>query len=182
MMYLLIGISKSSYIRSSKLNFKPTHNTMGFFGKIKQFFGIGTVKVTATAPGSFSVNDPSISGSVEMLAKSDQEVVGVEVKFEERWTTGRGENKTTKSFTLGSQKFPGFTMKAGETKKIDYTVPFSYSKSNNDRMAEQGGIVGGLGKLSKFADGEKSTFHVIATCDVKGATFDPNDVKEVVRK
>ena len=155
---------------------------MGFFGKIKQFFGIGTVKVTATVPGSFSVDDPTISGTVELLAKSDQEVVSVEVKFEEKWSTGRGEEKTTKTFELGKQKFPGFTMKAGETKKIDYTVPFTYSKSSNDRMAENGGIVGGLGKLSKFADAEKSTFHIVATCDVKGATFDPNDVKEVKKE
>lgn len=155
---------------------------MGFFGKIKQFFGIGTVKVTATVPGSFSVEDPSISGNVELLAKSDQEVVGVTVRFEEKWSTGRGDSKTEKTFELGSQKFPGFTMKSGETKKIDYTVPFTYSKSSNDRMAEKGGVVGGLGKLSKFADGEKSTFQIIATCDVKGATFDPNDVKEVKKK
>jgi hypothetical protein len=155
---------------------------MGFFGKIKQFLGIGTVKVTATVPGSFSVDDSSIAGNVELLAKSDQEVVGVEVKFQEKWSTGRGEDKTEKTFDLGSQKFPGFTMKAGETKKLDYTVPFHYSKSSNDRMAEKGGVVGGLGKLSKFADAEKSTFHIVATCDVKGATFDPNDVKEVKKK
>ena len=74
---------------------------MGFFGKIKQFLGIGTVKVTATVPGSFSVDDPTISGSVELLAKSDQEVVGVTVRFQEKWSTGRGENKTEKTFDLG---------------------------------------------------------------------------------
>ncbi|MCK6639693.1 MAG: sporulation protein [Bacteroidia bacterium] len=155
---------------------------MGFLGKIKQFFGIGTVKVNVTVPAAFSVDDPSISGTVELVAKSDQEIVSVEVKFEEKWSTGRGDDKTEKTFDLGVQKFPGFTMKAGETKKIDYTVPFTYSKSDNDRMAEKGGVVGGLGKLSKFADGEKSTFHVVATCDIKGATFDPNDVKEVKKK
>ena len=155
---------------------------MGFFGKIKQFFGIGTVKVTATVPPAFNVNDPTINGTVELMAKSDQEVVSVEVKFEEKWSTGRGEDKTEKTFTLGTQKFPGFTMKAGETKKFDYAVPFTYTKSDNDRMAEKGGVVGGLGKLSKFADAEKSTFHIVATCDVKGATFDPNDVKEVKKK
>jgi len=155
---------------------------MGFFGKIKQFLGIGTVKVTATVPPAFSVDDSHINGTVELLAKSDQVVESVEVKFDEKWSTGRGDSKTEKTFTLGTQKFPGFTMKAGETKKIDYSVPFSYSKSGNDRMAEKGGVVGGLGKLSKFADGEKSTFNIIATCDVKGATFDPNDVKEVKKK
>lgn len=155
---------------------------MGFFGKIKQFFGIGTVKVTATVPPTFSVDDSHLNGTVELLAKSDQEVVSVEVKFEEKWSTGRGEEKTEKTFTLGTQKFPGFTMKAGETKKIEYSVPFTYTKSGNDKMAEQGGVMGGLGKLSKFADAEKSTFQIVATCDVKGATFDPNDVKEVKKK
>jgi hypothetical protein len=155
---------------------------MGFLGKIKQFFGVGTVKVTATVPPSFSVDDPSISGKIELLAKSDQEIESVEVEFEEKWSTGRGDDKTEKTFTLRSQKFPGFSMKAGEIKTLEYTVPFTFSKSSNDRMAEKGGVVGGLGKLSKFADGEKSTFQIVATCDVKGAKFDPNDVKEVKKK
>jgi hypothetical protein len=48
-------------------------------------------------------------------------------------------------------------------------------------MAEQGGIVGGLGKIGKFMDSEKWTFQIIATADVKGAKLDPNDVVTVKR-
>ena len=154
---------------------------MGFFGKIKQFLGIGTIKVTLHPPGTFNTNDGTIKATVELLAKSDQTVESVELVFEEKWSTGRGDEKTEKKFTLGSQKVAGFTMKAGETKKIDFAVPFSYAKSDNESMSDKGGVVGGLGKLSSFASGEKSTFHLVATCDVKGATFDPNDVKEVKR-
>jgi hypothetical protein len=46
-------------------------------------------------------------------------------------------------------------------------------------LAEKGGVMGGLGKLGSFASGEKSEFSITATVDVKGATFDPNDIIQV---
>lgn len=154
---------------------------MGFFGKIKQMLGIGTVSVKVSGPANFKVDDPEIKGSVTITGKSDQVIESLTVKFEETWSTGSGDNKTTKEFTLGEKKYPGFEIKTGEVKTVEFSVPFTYSKSSNDRMAEQGGIVGGLGKIGKFMDSEKSTFQIIATADVKGAKLDPNDVVTVKR-
>ena len=154
---------------------------MSFFAKIKQFFGVGTIKVTLNAPGTFNTNDGLIEGTIKLEAKSDQSVVSLEVRLDEEYTTGRGDEKKTKTFEIGKIKLAGFDMKAGETKDVAFKLSYTYSKSDNEAMAEKGGVMGGIGKLGSFASGEKSEFKLVATCDVKGATFDPNDIKEIKR-
>jgi hypothetical protein len=152
---------------------------MGFIAKIKQFLGLGTVSVKVSGPSSFSPDDSEIKGTVVVTGKSDQIIEHVEVEFEEKFTTGRGDDAKTKEFKLGSVKLGGFNIKAGETKTIDYVLPFSYAKTSNEELAEKGGVMGGLGKLGSFAAGEKSEFSITATVDVKGATFDPNDIIQI---
>jgi hypothetical protein len=154
---------------------------MSFFAKIKQIFGVGTVKVTLNAPATFNTNDGVIEGSIHLEAKSDQTVLSLKVELKEEYTTGRGDDKTTKTFEIGEVKLAGFDMKSGEVKDVAFTLPYSYAKSDNEAMAEKGGVMGGLGKLGSMASGEKSEFRLWVTCDVKGATFDPNDVKLLKR-
>jgi hypothetical protein len=152
---------------------------MGFFGKIKQMLGIGTVSVKLAAPQTFNTADTDVKGSVTITGKSDQLIESVEVVFEEAFTSGTGDNATTKKFTLGSTKVNGFAIKKDEVKTVEFSLPFSYTKSASESMADKGGLVGGLGKVGGFMKGEKSKFTLVATVDVKGATFDPNDVMEV---
>lgn len=154
---------------------------MSIFSKIKQFLGIGTVKVTLNTPGTFKTEDGLIEGTVVLDAKSDQIVESLVVKLEEEFTTGRGDDAKTKTFTLGTFKEAGFTMKAGESKTVAFKLEYNYGKSDNEALAEKGGVMGGLGKLGAMASGEKSVFKLIATCDVKGASLDPNDIKELKR-
>lgn len=155
--------------------------TMGIFDKLKQVLGIGTVKVKMEVDKSFSKSENSISGSLSLNAKSDQEIISLEVKLEEVWEKGRDDNKVTKTFDLGEwvDKTP-FSMKAGESKTIPFSLTYALVKSKNDDLQESAGKVGkALGGLGKMMDAEKSSYSLIATCDVKGAAFDPNDVQEM---
>ena len=154
---------------------------MSFFAKIKQFFGAGTVKVTLNAPATFNTIDGVIEGSVHLEAKSDQTILSLKIELKEEYTTGRGDEKKTKTFEIGEVKLAGFDMKQGETKDVPFKLSYSYAKSDNEAMAEKGGVMGGLGKLGSFASGEKSEFKLWATADVKGAALDPNDLKELKR-
>ena len=154
---------------------------MSFFNKIKQFFGIGTVSVKIDAPATFKTEDGLIKGSVNLTAKSDQVLEYVEIELEEEWTQGRGDDKTEKKFSIGKVKLPGFEMKSGETKNVPFELVFTYSKSSNEDLAGKGGVLGGLGKMAQFATNEQSSFKLVATADVKGATFDPNDIFEIKR-
>ena len=154
---------------------------MSFFNKIKQFFGIGTITVKIEAPATFKTEEGIIKGAVNLTAKSDQVLEYVEIELKEDWTEGRGDDKTEKTFSIGKVKLPGFEMKSGETKSLPFELAFTYSKSSNEDLAGKGGMLGGLGKMAQFATNEKSSFSLVATADVKGATFDPNDIFEIKR-
>ncbi len=153
---------------------------MGLLDKIKQFFGVGTVSVKLSTPSTFSSKESVLKGSVTITAKSDQDIVSVEIELQEKWSKGKGDEVTEKTFTLGSLKMnEAFSMKKEEVKTINFEVPYDIVKSDNDRLKEKGGVLGGLGKMSSFLDNERSEFTVIATVDVKGATFDPNDIANI---
>jgi len=154
---------------------------MSIFSKIKQFLGIGTIKVSIKAPGTFKTEDGKIEGTINLVAKSDQVVESLVIRLDEEFTTGRGDDKKTKTYEIGKMKLAGFEMKAGETKDVPFSLEFSYAKSSNEELAGKGGVLGGIGKLGSMASGEKSEFKLWATCDVKGASLDPNDFIEIKR-
>lgn len=153
---------------------------MGFFQSIKNKLGIGGVKIELQIPGEASKAEGTVSGKIILTTKSEQEVKGIEVKMIEEYTTGRGEDKETKELTLGTLKLSEvFVIKPGETKEIPFTLPFSIIKSGNDELKEKGGALGALGKVSAFADNEKSKYFVDADIDVTSAALDPSEKKEI---
>lgn len=153
---------------------------MGFFQTIKNKLGIGGVKVTLQIPGQVSKDGANIEGTVVLTTKSEQEVVDITVKMIEEYTTGRGDDKSTKEYDLGEVKIPGnFTIKPGETKEIAFNLPYTLLKSNNDTLKEKGGALGALGKVGSFANNEKSAYFIDAEADVKAAALDPSDKKGI---
>ena len=153
---------------------------MAFFDKIKQFFGIGTLSVKLNVPTTFSAKEGVLKGALTITGKSDQDIVSVEIELQEKWSKGKGDDVTEKTFTLGQIKMnEAFSVKKDEVKTINFEVPYEIIKSDNDKLKEKGGVLGGLGKMGSFLDSEKSEFTVIATVDVKGATFDPNDIANI---
>lgn len=156
---------------------------MGFFDKIKDWLGIGGVKVELEIPGQVEKASGSISGKVILTTKKAFPVKDIKVKLEEHWSTGTGENKTSKTFDIGNITIPGgFTISPEETKAIDFTLPFTLIKSENDRMKEQGGLMGTMGKIGAFTSGEKSEYKVVATADVDKPGLDPSKTKDIKLK
>ena len=153
---------------------------MGFFQNIKNKLGIGGVKVALQVPGQVAKDAGKIEGTIVLTTKSEQTIVSMVVKVIEEYSQGRGDEKTTKEFTLGSVTLPGdFVIKPGETKEIAYSVDFELLKSSNDNLKDKGGVVGALGSMGKFANAEKSNYFVSAEVDVKSAVLDPSDKKAI---
>ena len=149
---------------------------MSFFKKIKQMLGIGTVSVKINAAGNLSANDGLLKGTLTLVAKSTQKIKKIEVKVEEEQTIGRGDDKKTNYYTIGSWNDTAvFEMKEGETKTIPFEVQVEVYKSSTDQLAEKGGLLGGLGKMAKFADNARSVYRINAKIDVDGAKLDPTD-------
>jgi len=153
---------------------------MSFFQKIKQFLGFVGVKVEMQVADTFSKTGNTIQGKILISSKSDQQILSIEVGFEEVWKIGKGENETIKTFDLGEWKNKNeFTIKSGETREFPFVLNYSMIKSENDRMMESSKVGKALGGLGKLMDGEKSNFWLKAMANVKGAAFDPNCVKEM---
>lgn len=156
---------------------------MAFFGKVKNFFGISTVTVAIETPDTFSSQQSTIDGTITVTGKSAQEVTLVKIELSEHWTTGSGDSKTDKHFSLGTVKVceEPFSITEGEVKSFPFSLPFELIKSKNDEMKDSGGMMGALGKMGSMLDGEKSVFKLVAMADVKAATFDPN-CEKVLKK
>jgi hypothetical protein len=98
----------------------------------------------------------------------------------EEFTTGRGDDETTKEYDLGKVVISeGFVIKSGETKEIAFTLPYKVSKSSLEELSEKGGALGALGKLGSMASSDKSEYFVSAEVDVKSAALDPSDKKAI---
>lgn len=153
---------------------------MGFFQKIKNKLGIGGVKIAIEMPAEISKEAGVVQGKFTLTTKSDQEIKTMKVSLIEKYTTGRGDDKVTKDFTLGTQKFEeSFDIKTGENKVFDFNFPFKISQSNNDALKEKGGAMGAIGSLGKFANNEKSEYVVDVSVDVKAAALDPTEEVDV---
>lgn len=153
---------------------------MGFITKIKNMLGIGGVSVKLQAPNQVSKSDALIKGVVTLSTKSEQEVLTLKIKFIEEYSTGRGDDEKTKEIKLGSLSIPcNLTIKPGEIKEIPFSLPFEVSNSNADDLIAKGGGMGALGKMAKFANKEKSEYFLEAEADVKSASLDPSDKKEI---
>lgn len=142
--------------------------------------GIGGAKVALNVNPTFPKDTTTIEGSFKVTSKSDLLITNMKVEFEEDYETGTGDNKTSKTYTWGTQEFKEqWNIKAGEEKEFSFSFPISRPLSQNQEMAEKGGVVGGLGKLASFASGEKSKYFVNVVVDAKGVALDASDKKQV---
>ena len=147
---------------------------MSIFSKIKQFAGIGTLDVTVQMPAQFQASDEAVAGTLHITAKSDQSIISIKLALEEKFESGRDDDKKTKLFTLGSLHLnEPFEMKAGEQKSLPFTVPFQLRQSDNDKLKGKGGLMGGIGKLNAWAAAEKASYSLKAEVDVRGTSLDP---------
>jgi len=156
---------------------------MGFFGKIKQFLGIGGVKIQLIVDGQIpkpAGDSGEITGSVNITSKSSQKVLYLDFFLKEEYTTGTGDNKKTKEFDLGQCKINDkFEIKPGETKTLNFTLPFKLLKSSTQSLSEQKGVLGAIGKVGSFASGEKSSYKVKAEAKVEGTALGPSSQKDI---
>jgi hypothetical protein len=153
---------------------------MGFWAKLKQRLGIGGIKLNLSVGAQAPKDGPDLRGAVTLTSKSDQLIEALHFKLIEKYTTGRGDDEKTKEFELGkiSQANP-IAIRAGESKTIDFTLPFESVSSVHDKLKAKGGTLGALGKASSFLAKERSEYEVWVNADVKGTSFGPNDFKGI---
>jgi hypothetical protein len=144
---------------------------MGLLDTVKGWLNIGGVKVEVQDVNPMVPrNGNEIHGKAVLTSKSDKEVQKLVYKFLLRKTSGRGNERKTKDFILGqSSSNEPLTIKGGETRTIDFTIPYSVEKG----LKDMGGVLGTVGKLAAFAASEKLEYLVIVECHVKGTALNP---------
>jgi hypothetical protein len=150
---------------------------MGFFDTVKGWFNIGGVKVKIEGLNQVvSKSGSKINAKVNLTTKKDKLVNKVVYKFLLRKTTGSGEEKKTKDYTI-SESIHGepFELRAGETKTLDLDLTYNLEKS----LKDMGGVLGAVGKVGAFFSSDKEEYFVVAQADVKGAAFSPSHWIEV---
>lgn len=154
---------------------------MGFMSTVKNWFGMVGVDLELQVPTEVTGETGTITGSVSVTSKTDQEMLTLEVEFEEEWKTGRGADAETQTLTLGEQKVVlNKPIKAGESVNIPFEFVYELEKSTAQSLAEKGGALGALGKLGGAMSGEKSTYQISACLDLKGVALDPTTEVQVM--
>jgi hypothetical protein len=150
---------------------------MGLWDKIKGWFNIGGVKVKLSEVSpTVSKKGNTITGKAILTSKSDKQVLGLAYKFNLRKTTGSGEEKKVKDYVIGeARSTESFEIKSGETKTVDFTIPYSIEKT----LADMGGVLGAIGKVGNFLSGDKLEYTISVSASVKGAAFDTSDSMNV---
>jgi hypothetical protein len=155
---------------------------MGFFQKVKGFFGYGILDIDVH-PNSTTIDrhHPLVVGKVTITAKTEDFIEKITMKVEEVWQKKDiNANPVHESFRLGDLEFDvqkNFT--EGETFSLDFQMPLRLVKSFDDRLRDKGGIIGAAGKMSSLLKSEKSNFWLDTTVHVKSASFEPNKVVEL---
>jgi hypothetical protein len=153
---------------------------MNYFQKVKLWLGIGGAKVVLQVEKTMPKDSSQIKGSFVVSSKMDLVITTMKVEFEEDYESGTGDQKKKKTFTWGQQDYTAaWSIKAGEEKSFPFEFTISRPLSQNQEMAEKGGMLGGIGKVAAFASGEKSTYYVKASIDAKGVGLDPSDRQKV---
>lgn len=153
---------------------------MGIFAKVKQFLGFTGVKVKVEVDEKIPKDSGLVEGRILVTAAADQHVLGVTVQMYEQWSHGSGADRKTDKYDMGEWELgEEFDLKAGDERKIPFSMGFVRAKSKNDKMIDQGGVMGAMGKVGAFMDSESSMYFINASVDVQGAALDPNDVKIV---
>lgn len=144
---------------------------MSFLSSIKQLVGVGGVKASLQIQNlSLPKAGGTVTGSITYTSQSPQRVEAVTVELEEKYTTGTGQQKSSRFFTLGTLTLnAGFDLAAGETKTVPFTFLYTPVKSNNDELKEHGGTLGALGKIGSFVNNEQSVYTVKVKTSVKGS-------------
>ena len=151
------------------------------FGKLKQFVGMVGIEVQLEIDQQFPMGTDTVQGMIHIYAKQEQTITKVKVSIRQAIMEGSGQDRRRRDYWIGEvmvDQTP-FTIKTGETKDYEFTLPFQPRKTMSQSMSEQGGVIGALGAVGKFMDNERDEFWVNAVADVKGAALDPNATRQI---
>ncbi|MFA7324948.1 MAG: hypothetical protein WC005_11405 [Candidatus Nanopelagicales bacterium] len=178
-------------------------DVISIFSKIKKGLGVGTISFDLVVPSQIAASAGQLEGDIVLTAKSAQQVVDVEAKFERifEWdereshynsTTKRQEDRwvsQTRTVELGTfVDRTAFAMAADETKTIHFVIPFQPFAAQQDDQSSSllwdvldsalaGGTQGWFGSSMR---NQRVSYTVSGDVDLEDVAFDKGDSKTIV--
>ena len=147
------------------------------FKKLGQFMGMVGIKV------NFDINEhipsaaTSFTGKLHISAEQDQTITSVNVTLSERNETGshRNDNHDVVNKVVGYVILDeDFTIQAGETKEIPFTIDFTYLP-----LVDDSGDPEMAALFDEVINNGRTEYWLNALVDVKGAAIDPTATHQV---
>lgn len=150
------------------------------FGKVKRWLGIEGVKLVLVLPEEVSFQDGVIDGKLRFMSMHPQTVTYIKVVLIERYSRGRGDERLTDEYELGSiELHNSFEVPPEQVLEVDFKLPFKLVKSDIEEWGARNPLFGGLVKVAKGLNRVKSEFRIEAEAQVKGTALNPFDKKTI---
>ncbi|HET9098281.1 MAG TPA: hypothetical protein VFN51_01550 [Candidatus Saccharimonadales bacterium] len=161
---------------------------MGLFGKIKENFNHGGIKIQLQAPASVSMNDATLPVSVNVSATSEPhniESVSVAIIAQpanQAFTDPNNVNSVQnfQETVARSDINQPFSLQPGESKTIEFTIVMNAGAAAASQlpagssMAEVAGVFQKLQSVSEVMDRSIYEYYIEASAKVEGIGFSPS--------
>lgn len=148
--------------------------------KIKNILGIEGVKVELFLPEEVSISNGSISGQAVFTSLSDRKINSMTVRLIEKYRRGRSDSQLINEYLLGSLTLTlDMDIVKGETKKIDFELPFNMMLSEMDHLENRNVIIRRLVKLAKRLKNVRSEYKIVFEANVEGTKLNPVVTRDI---
>ena len=142
------------------------------FDKVKNWLGIEGVKIRFLLLKAYPKGVKTINGELEILSQSNQVIEGLRFKLIETYHVGKGKQRKSEEFVLGTlDQDTVFTVSAQAKKRVFFQIPFERKLSNMDKLANKGPFRKGIVFLAKTFSKVESTYRVEAEAKIKGSNW-----------
>lgn len=150
-------------------------------GKVKKLLGIEGAKIELKIPATILSIDEHITGSILIKTINPTTIEGVTISIKEIYSRGRGKNKRTDEYILGTVHLEtNIDINKNEVAEVTFELPFTFNHSPVEIFANKNIFASAIAKLAKFSKGASSVFSVEAVADEQGTMLKPKDKKTVL--
>lgn len=148
-------------------------------GKVKKWLGIEGVKLELVLPPDFNPRVGKLEGSIRLMSKNPQTVLGINVVLIEKYARGRKEDQLIDEYELGSLllkdriEVPG----DGEVIEVPFTLEYALVNAPIDEFGHKNPLYEGLAWAARKLRNVRSEYRVEAEANIKGVGLNPFDRK-----
>lgn len=156
----------------------PLKFEINMFGKVKKILGIEGVKIELIVDPVIQLKAETIEGYIKFSTKTSSTIESIHIKFVERYSRGRNDEKLIDEYTLGETVLDeAIEIASDEIIEVPFALEFHHARSDMDKMSDGNILLRGPIKLAKWIKKVSSTYRIEAHATVRGTKLQPYAVK-----